>query len=188
MKNFRGYTLIELLVAIGIFSIVMLGATSAYISFINYNRQAQTRATEINSLFFAIDSMARDIRTGSGYTCPSGACLSTGVTKITFTDQDGCSVYYKLKTVNSVPSIVRNVTGSVSPVCAALADTPITDPAITVQSLLFYVRGVTSGDKIQPIVTIVVSGSACVPNTDCTGAGNIPFQVQTSATQRIPDL
>ncbi len=175
----KAYTLVELLVSVSIFAIVMLGATTAYLSFISYNRQAQTTATVINTLFFAVDGAARDIRAGSGYTC-SGGCSSSGNNAITFTDASACTVTYS-KVSNA---IVRTVSGSG---CTALTNVAITDPSVTVSTLLFYVRGTAtyaSGDRVQPMATIVIKGSATVPNSTT----QIPFQIETGATQRLPDL
>ncbi len=183
----HGYTLIELLVSLGIFSVVMLAATAAYLSFISYNRQAQATSTIIHSLAYSIDSMARDLRTGDRYTC-SGGCPSgstVGSTEqITFTDANNCTVTYA--TANS--AIVRSEDSGTG--CTVESNLPITDPGVVVQKLLFFVRGTTAGDPIQPMITLVISGYACVPNTDCApgSAGRIPFNVQTGATQRIPDL
>jgi prepilin-type N-terminal cleavage/methylation domain-containing protein len=190
MKNIRGYTLVELLVSISIFSIIMLAATAAYFSFISYNRQAQTSATVVNSLFFTIDAISRELRTGRDYTC-TGSCSLSGVNEITFTDPSNCVIKYKLNT--GTHTIERSLDNSANPCSSTFtssANEPITDPLITVDSLLFYVRGQSSSDTIQPMVTIVINGYACVPNTDCTGTGTgrIPFQIETGATQRTPDL
>jgi type II secretory pathway pseudopilin PulG len=177
-----GYTLIELLVSLGVFAFVVLIAASAYLSFIAYNREAQTSATIINSLSFSIDRMARDIRTGENYACPGGTCSSSGVTSLTFTDTAGCTVTY----ARSGTAVNRSVTGGGA--CDDEPEGAITDPTVTVSSLLFYVRGLDSGDDTQPIATMVIKGTACVPNTDCTGNGLIPFDIQTSATERFPDI
>lgn len=174
----RGYTLIELLISVAIFAIVMLGSTAAYISFINYNRQAQTTATIINSLYFAIDGMARDIRAGYTYSC-SGGCTTSGNTQMSFIDSTGgCTVTYSV----SGGAIVRSTSGGS---CAAIqTNAPITDPSISISSLLFYVRGSTAHDAVQPMATIVVSGTATVPNSTTV----IPFQIETGATQRLLDI
>jgi len=174
----KGYTLIELLVSVAIFAIVMLGSTAAYISFINYNRQAQTTATIINSLYFAIDGMARDIRAGYQYQC-SGGCTTSGNSQISFTDSTGnCTVTYG--TLSG--AIVRSTSGGGC--TASQTNAAITDPSISVNSLLFYVRGSTAHDAVQPMATIVVSGTATVPNSTTV----IPFQIETGATQRLLDI
>lgn len=177
-----GYTLIELLVSLGVFAFVVLIAAAAYLSFIAYNREAQTSATIINSLSFSIDRMARDIRTGEQYACPGGTCSSAGDASLTFTDTAGCTVTYSLGSA----AIKRTVTGGSA--CDTEPTGAITDPSVSVSSLLFYVRGLSAGDNTQPIATMVVKGTACVPNTDCTGNGLISFDIQTSATERFPDI
>jgi len=59
----------------------------------------------------------------------------------------------------------------------------LTDPSVTVSSLLFYASGTTSGDNNQPYVTIVVSGTVSYgPNK------TQPFTVETGATMRGTDL
>ncbi len=174
-----GYTLIELLVSISIFAIVMLTATAAYLSFISYNRLVQTSSSVINSLSFTIDTMAREIRTGTNYSC-LGSCSLSGVERFTFTSADNCTVEYR----KSGTTIVRSESGGGT--CISSSDTQVTASVITINSLLFYVRGTSqSPDPThQPMVTIVVDGTALVPNSTI----EVPFQIQTGATQRLPDL
>lgn len=184
----KGFTLIELLVSLSIFVIIMLAATSAYLAFISSNRQAQTTSTVVNSISFSIDNMAREIRTGRGYTYS----YATG---FKFTNADNCDVTYSRQTSDTVcgtvplggtPScIVRAVGGS----CAASSGA-VTDSSIKIASLQFYPRGTNAGSSDgQPMVTIVVGGEACIPNADCTtDGGKVKFQIETAATQRLPDL
>jgi prepilin-type N-terminal cleavage/methylation domain-containing protein len=179
----RGFTLIELMVSLSIFVIIMLAATSAYLSFISYNRQAQTTSTVVNSVSFSIDNMAREIRSGTNYRNDS--------TGFSFINADNCSVTYTLQHSQSICGTVVGTTPSciarVS--CANLNPTAVTDSNIKINSLLFNPRGTAIGlSDGQPMVTIVVGGEACVPNTDCTGSGKITFQIETAATQRLPDL
>ena len=62
-----GYTLVELIVAVGLFALVMLLAAGAYLMMIGVNRQAQGIATGIDNLSFALETMTRSIRTGTNY-------------------------------------------------------------------------------------------------------------------------
>ncbi len=174
-----GYTLIELLVSMGIFALVMLASAAAYLSFIHYNRVAHTASSVINSLSFTIDRMAREMRTGSNFTC-LGSCSLSGVSRVTFTSSEGCTITYR----QSGTSILRSETGSAP--CVLSTDVAMTDGSLVIDSLLFYVRGTaTSPDPAhQPMVTLVVNGEAAVPNSSVV----VPFQIQTSATQRLPDL
>src|SRR5437868_2432209 len=74
----KGFTLIEVLVSVMIFSIVMTVALRALLSMSESDRRAEAMKSVINNLNFALDSMVRDIRTGYNYHCgTSGADLST---------------------------------------------------------------------------------------------------------------
>jgi len=170
----RGYTLIELTVSIGIFSIIMLLATGAYLSLISYTHEARATSTLMTSLSYSIDQMAREVRTGVDYKCGPGDC--TAGTTLSLTNDQGDDVTYTL--ING--AIGRCVNQSA---CSASTAAALTDPAITVSHLLFYVKGTSSSDDIQPSVVMVVQGQAAVP-----GSSPVSFSIQTSATERLIDL
>ncbi len=166
----RGYTLIELVVAVGLFALVMLLASGAYLVIIGANRQAQAVATGIDNLSFALETMTRDIRTGSQY-CGSGlpACTANS---FSFENQDKVPTTYEFDQVHD--SITKN-------------GAALTDSSIEVTSLAFYPVGTaatSAGDYEQARVTIVVSGSVLV------GPGKPPqqFTIETGATMRGSDI
>ncbi len=168
MKNNRGYTLIELIVAVGLFALIMTLVSGAYIVMIGITERQQSSATGIDNLAFALETMTRSIRTGTDYSCNSGRDCSGGTT-FSVKNSSGTTMTYSL--VNG--TIMQN-------------DVPLTDPSVTISSLLFYVTGtipVSSGDYNQPHVTIIVAGT--VPS----GKGSTEsFSVETAATMRVPDL
>jgi len=67
----HGFTLIEMIVAVGLFSIVMLVSISALLSLVDANRKAQALQSVMNNLNIAVDGMVREIREGSNYRCGS---------------------------------------------------------------------------------------------------------------------
>jgi len=173
-KTPRGYSLVELIVAVGIFSMVMLIVTGVYLALISYDRQARATNQLVSNLSFAVESMIRSIRTGRGYpeTCASSPCNT-----ISFLDPEGNAVFYKL-----------NADGTIGQ-CNITLETycpPLTDDQIQVETLAFYVTGVgTSGSTriLQPFVTVVVKG------TMGTNAGEeLEFTIQTSGAQRALDI
>jgi prepilin-type N-terminal cleavage/methylation domain-containing protein len=174
MKNKRtgGYTLIELIVAVGLFAIVMLLASGAYLMMISLNRHAQGIATGINNLSFAVETMTRSIRTGSLYSCGGLGDCPGGASSFSFMDTNGLTVSYSL----ADSAIQETIDGSAR---------TLTDPSVTVSSLTFYVVGTGKppGDYQQPRVTATMSGTVSY------GAGKTePFTVETSATMRGSDL
>lgn len=163
----RGYTLIELIVAIGLFALVMMLVSGAYITMIGLTEQAQGMATGVDNLSFALETMTRTIRTGTNYSCNSvGDC--SGGTSFSVKNMNGTTMVYTLS--NGV--ITQN-------------GVALTDPSVSISSLHFSVSGTakTPADYQQPSVTIVVSGTVSI------GPGKSePFSIETGATMRGIDL
>jgi len=65
----RGFSLVELLVSLSIFSIVMLVSTGTLLIMIDINAKAQAVYSSATNLTFALDSITREIRTGYDYFC-----------------------------------------------------------------------------------------------------------------------
>lgn len=174
MNHSRGYTLVELIVAVGLFALIMLLASGAYLMMIALTRQAQGVVTGIDNLSFSLETMTRSIRTGTAYSCGAslgaGDC-SGGGSAFTFKNKDNATITYSL----SSPSIVQMTNG--------VART-LTDPSVNISALTFYVAGTPSGDNQQPRVMMVVSG------TVSSGPNRPPqsFIVETGATMRGTDL
>lgn len=170
-----GYTLVELMVAIGLFGFVMTITAGAYLLMININRQTQGLASGINNLSFALEGMARSVRTGSSYNCGgTGDCLS-GASTFSFTDSSGNPVTYALGTqTDELGALVGTITAD---------GVALTVPSVNVTGLTFYASGTSSSDELAPSVTMSVSGTVNV------GPGNTQsFTVETRAVMRGSDI
>ncbi len=174
VRSQSGFTLIELIVSVGLFALVMLLASGAYLMMISLNRQAQGIATGIDNLSFALETMTRDIRTGTGYTCPGGAsdCTidATQGGTFSFSNTNKVAVSYGLS-----GSALQETIGS--------NQSLLTEPSVTITTLTFYVTGTkpaSAGDLQQSRVTIVISG------TVSSSASKKPqsFSIETGATMR----
>ena len=176
MKNYRGYTLVELVVAVGLFALIMTLAAGAYLMMISLTQRAQNISTGIDNISFALETMTRNIRTGASYHCggPSGGDCSSGASSFYFTNSSGQSSEYSL---NGGTYIQQTINGSSS---------FLTDSSVIVSSLTFFVSGTSKppSDYTQPYVTIIVSG------TVSSGAGKPTqsFTVETGAAMRGTDL
>ena len=168
--NSGGYTLIELIVAVGVFALVMTLASGAYLVMVGVNRQAQSTATGINNLSFVLESLVRNVRTGTNYQPISASSFS-------FTNQDGTMLTYAFGSQAGLNGTVGAIT---------LNGAPLTDPLVDVTSLTFYTSGTASSDPsgtYQPYVTITLSG------TVSAGPGKTQsFSVETSAAMRGSDI
>jgi prepilin-type N-terminal cleavage/methylation domain-containing protein len=67
----QGFTLIEMIVSLAIFSFVITIAVGALLMLMSANKQLQGEQSVMTNLSFALDSMAREIRTGTFYYCES---------------------------------------------------------------------------------------------------------------------
>lgn len=174
MKYSRGYTLIELIVAVGLFAIVMLLASGAYLTMIGLNRQVQGISAGVDNLAFALESMTRDIRTGSNYSCGGVGDCASGGSSFSMKNSNGISVSYALS-----GSAIQKTTNGVQ--------SALTDPSVTITSLTFYAVGTKTtaqNDTQQARVTIVVSGTVSVgPNKPPQS-----FTIETGASMRGSDI
>lgn len=195
-QNQSGFSLIELMVSLTLFSVVMTVSVGTLLVLVDANAKAQAITSAMTNLTFAIDSMTRNIRTGKNYYCTSanssvfnGAlpddsdlrdCTSAS-TAIVFTPGLATStrVAYRINNERVEQRVERNgVIGSWVPITS---DQP--PVAVTVDTLKFIVEGVentTSSDFNQPRVTFLISGSVENGLDEPT-----PFEVQSRVTQRV---
>ncbi len=169
-RTARGFTLIEIIVSVGLFSLVMLVVTSAYLSIITIDKQARATNELVANLSFALDSMARSVRTGTDYNCQGGG--NGTCTQLSFNDSAGVATTYHLRS--------GGVLGQCTiPGCTVATAVPLTDPRIVVTSLIFNVQGVGEGDLTQPEVLISIRGTMKASKSNV-----VDFTLQTSAAQR----
>ena len=175
----RGYTLIELIVSVAIFSLVMLFVTTAFLALIAATRHARATSALMTNMDSAVEYMARSIRTGTSYKCDGIAADCPAGTSLTFVDDQGKTVTFLV--ANGALAVCAN-----GGACNSSTASPLTDPSITISSLTFLVRGVgtySTGDRVQPSVVMAVKGSSAVPRET-----PITFSIQTMGTDRIIDI
>lgn len=179
--SLRGFTLVELIVSVGLLSIVIVIAMSAYLSLISLDRKARATNDVMTNLSFAMEAMSRSVRTGSNYDCGGFGGIANcvnGSNYFSFINEDGQSEVYLLKSDGTIGTCVNSGT------CTSGNATTITDPRIRVTNLTFYTQGAGTGDGTQPRVIFTVSGSI----TPDTTSAPISFTIEGGATQRLIDL
>lgn len=183
-----GFTLIEMIVSVGLFGIVMMVAVTALVALVDANRKAQALQSVINNLNIAIDGMSRSIREGSNYRCgsTSGGDCTGGGTVIFFEPYGGDTsvttddwVYeFKPDPVTGKGRIFKSEDGTTA------GEVAITAAEVTIDSVTFYVFGSTRGDAVQPKVMMVIKGSAGTTKANV----KTNFHVQSTAVQRVIDI
>lgn len=183
----RGFTLIEMIVAVGLFSVVMLVSTATLLSLVSANRKSQSVQSVMNNLNIALDGMVRSIRMGSNYHCGSAPYTAPEDceegTMLAFEAFSGDTwIYWFAEDEDGIGRIYKSETGDVSEGYA------VTAPSVAIDLLEFYVVGTTPGIAdtgfVQPKVVIVVKGSAGVRDVRTSTT----FAIQATAVQRILDL
>jgi prepilin-type N-terminal cleavage/methylation domain-containing protein len=180
-KNRKGFTLIEMLVSVALFSMVMVVGLGALLTLIAQNRQAQAFNSAITNLNFALESMSRTIRTGTTYKCGSGGdCLASGIGQITVTSQTGQVTTFAYSATDK--ALYR----CLATTCTTLNQVRLTSPNVTISYARFYIDGSvpkSGGNTVQPYVIITLVGDVV------TQQGNIQsFAIETTVTQRLIDL
>ncbi|MDO8564419.1 MAG: type II secretion system protein [bacterium] len=180
-----GFTVIEMLVAVGIFSIIMVVTVGSFLTILQANYKAQSLKTVLNNLHFALENMSRNLRTGSVYHCDVGVgvvdepqdCASTPAASIAFASRDGSRVRYRHQGKAIERAIIRAEDGG------AVTYIPITAPELEVEQLQFFVDGSNDADSRQPRVLILMSGSM-------KGKGKVVsrFDIESLVSQRLLDI
>lgn len=191
-KAGRGFTLIEMMVAVSIFAMVMMIGVGALLSLVEANRRAQAINSVMNNLNAALESMTRSTRVGTTYYCQSS---SVPPAKGTLSQPRGCTAGALLAFESARgdhddinDQIVYRLNGTQIERSLDSGDTwvALTAPEVTIETLQFYVVGAESlsdaGDRIQPRVLMRIKGSAPIPG------GTTRFNVQASVVQRILDI
>jgi prepilin-type N-terminal cleavage/methylation domain-containing protein len=175
----KGFTLIEVMVAVGIFAIVVTIGLAALLSInVSYtNSRAQQAA--MDQLNFAMETMSREIRTGFQYYCGDAGVVSYDITRdcpnggntlgfITFEGEDGL--------------FFRNQDGVIEAQLTTGERYDLTPESIFVDELTFRVFGTDPSDDVQASVLITLQGTSQIRQEEAQ------FTFQTLITQRRPDL
>ena len=173
----KGFTLVEMLVAIGLFTVIVSFSLGAILSVFDANRRSQSASSVMTNLNFSLENMTRTVRFGDHYYCGisnninATANCSNGGNSLSVTFE-GSRIIYKLE--NGAIKISDNGGSSY---------TNITAPEVVIQHLQFYVFNTNLSDNSQPYVVAVIKGYV----------GNKPtiqssFSIQTVMSQRELDF
>jgi len=201
--NNSGFTLIEMLVSLALYTVVVTIAVGSLLMLISGSGRGQAEQSVMTTLTFALDSMTREIRTGTQYYCRSYGNSAFDNQESISTTQD-CSAgdgttmspFHGVSFVEGGNSITagdtriayyydRNNQNIMRKVGNRTAESIVSD-TIIINRADFFVTGTApqsaGGDTEQPTVTIVIEA------TDRDEPQVQPFVVQTTITQRELDI
>ncbi len=173
-KN-KGFTLIEMMVAVSIFSIVVTISMGAIFTIVDANKKAQSLEAVMSNLNFSLETMTRTIKTGQINISDSFSSGTLHSDHIKVLDSSGNTVTYTFvpKSGNILGYINRSVTTS---------NQSITAPEVDITKLDFINgTGGSSGGGKQPSIVMIVQGRAQLSDRVFSD-----FNIQTTITQRLP--
>lgn len=204
MKNLSlqlnsGFTIIEMLVSLALYTTVVTIAVGALLVLIAGSSRGQAEQSVMTTLTFALDSMTREIRTGSQYVCQS----TTLSGQETFGTPNDCSSGAGSASNHGISFVEggNSITGGAKRIAYYFDKNNATimrrvggaDPESIISNTIlvnradFFVTGSTplsaaGTDTNQPTVTIVIEA------TDESEPTAAPYIVQTTITQRELDI
>ena len=177
----KGFTLIELIVAMGLFAFVAVISTSVMIAVIDGNKKVRSSTLAVDSLRFALDSMTREMRVGSNFECNGNAGVDLTVMEDTADCARGAIIGFQTSELAFMQ--YKFESNKLQRKLNAGAWIDLTGDSTVLTRADFYVRGSTVGDTEQPLITIVLEGYVGLdPDTGST------FELQTAVAQRFPDF
>ncbi len=78
IRSKSGFTLLEMIVSMGIFTIVAVIAVGSLVRITSLNRQAQAMQAAMNNINYILESMSREMRFGYKYHCLDGDLYNGG--------------------------------------------------------------------------------------------------------------
>ena len=157
-----GFTIVEVLIASFVFSIIAIGISSIFIGILTNERRAFAAQKIEENEMFVLEMMARDIRVSKIENQEDPTC---GLTTLTITHPVKGAIVYGLSV-----GVVQKTEGGTT--------VDISSSAINFTRMNFCVRGSGAIDQKQTVVTIISSAQ------NRTGKETIKFEIQTSVSSR----
>jgi prepilin-type N-terminal cleavage/methylation domain-containing protein len=213
-KYTQGFTLVEILVVLGLFSSVMTIAAGALFTTQSVNTRLQESQAILDNVNLSVETITRDIRYGSNFHCDTGTTTAVSINlrqNCLFSSGGNTAIYFKPTTaLSDSDRVAYYVAGGIlykdEYISGATTTYQITANDITVQSLIFYVvgantatgvgedvavLGVEQHDYLQPLVTLVIAGETKPAekffNADGTLKNSTKFTIETSVSSRKLD-
>jgi prepilin-type N-terminal cleavage/methylation domain-containing protein len=174
-QNNKGFTLVEMIVSVALFSIVIIVAIGGILTIIDANRKSQTLTLVMNNLNFALEVMTRNIKTAdprslvkSTKSFTVGGDTVDGIPYFSLTNQDDDKITYFYYSDDDISGSIYRIVGE-GPIAY-----PIIPEEVVIEDFDF---DVTNDD--QPRIVLKIEGYA-----EVTERTRSDFTVQTTVSPR----
>ncbi len=196
-SNKQGFTLIEMMVSLGLFTVVLAVSVGALLSMINSNRKTQSLRSAMDNLNLAMEEMARNIGQGRTYHCGINDVITPNIVKdgqncpsgenhfLAIEAHSGSStiatdqfVYKLKKNADGIGRLQKSTNSGNS-------FNDVTAPEIDIKYLTFYVFDKDlPADSFNEPPRVIITIGGMAGNKESTRS---EFNVQTMVTQRVPE-
>lgn len=200
----RGFSLIEIIVSLGIFMIVAVVATGTLLKVVEAGKKAQATKAVVNNLQFALESISREIRMGKKFhcdtnvnpsassliipaSCPNAANANAYLAFEPSTSRGGVNsndrFAYRFVTQNVGGNVIGRIEKSDSNDGGIDDFYAITAPEVDIDDMRFIVSGAeaeSSGTRYPTKVTLIIKGTVGAKDRLRSD-----FSLQTTITPRI---
>lgn len=176
-KEEKGFTLIEMLVSISLFSVVLVIILGAMLTIIDVNRKAQALASVINNFNASVESMNRVIKSAE----PDSIQITDNNTRLKLTINNAYGLVGPQASMSGDVDVVFRFNEEDGRIERSLNNgssfLSITSQDVTIQRLRFLEVG-----SLQPEIIIIMAGEAGVSEISKT-----TFDIMTTVSQRQLD-
>jgi type II secretory pathway pseudopilin PulG len=147
----KGFTLVEAIVAIGLFTVVMVIAIGALLSVSDASKKSQAQRQVIDNVSFMLEDIARTVR----------AAAEVGCATPSQTDCSGNNLVVK-QIVGTTETLIRYEFIPDDGTGRGVVEKDgvnITPPEVSVKAMEFGVYGASATDSFQPRVIMTLSGA-----------------------------
>lgn len=187
----RGFTLVELIVSVTIFTAVATIAVGALVTLDNASRESRAMRIIMDNANSAVDSMSRTLRMGVRINCGCNTANDATGNNCYFTNYgqsagvaNQCISFYgptgQSASMSKVQYRFGSTTNSVDRSINGGAWEQMTAPEVQVTGMNFFVNG-SQVDQLQPIVTMIMRGVAHASRK------STPFSIEASVSPRTPN-
>lgn len=173
----NGFTLLEMIISMGVFAVAVLIAVSSLLALTNAQRKALVFQSTQDNLRFAMEAMTRDIRTGNFYYC--GANLDDIPPTASFKDCSSGGPSLNFTNVSGQRITYQNLDNRIQKSQDGGNFQSLTSSDVGIEYLTFYVIGSPDDDEFHPRITIVARG------VSGSGSSISELSLQTTVSQRV---
>lgn len=192
-NHLTGFTLVEILVAVTIFSITIVAASGLFTTAIRGQRTVLTSQELLDQASYSMEFMSRALRMAIKETTTTNTCLDSGygynyetinggegIRFINHLDDDKCQEFY-------LDTDTRQLKERISSDHSSLhfgSPLSLTSDDLKIDNLKFNLSGEYQDDNIQPRVTILLE----IERPNAIPGYNPKLKLQTNVSQRNLDV